>query len=185
MALAVAFTAVDAELKMSAVVRRAGRTKFGVWVVKHVIAPLDSWSIRRTGDASSRDRLGPILLLTTTGRKTGQPRTTPLFYMRTQNDGLVICNVRPPSERSNPWVLNVQANPVVGVQIGLQSNRYLARSATPAELEEYWPRLVTIWPAYNNFLEEGGERTLFVLEPEGRAVNRKTFAKPAWQAQSN
>ena len=170
---------------MSAVVRRAGRTKFGVWAVKHLIAPLDRWSIQRTGNASSGDRLGPILLLTTSGRKSGKPRTTPVFYMRAEEDRLVICNVRPPSERSNPWVVNVQANPVVRVQIGRQSNRYWARSATQAELEEYWPRLVTIWPAYDNFLKEGGERTIFVLEPEGRTVNPEAFAKTASQAQSN
>ena len=40
----------------------------------------------------------PVLLLTTTGRRSGQPRTTPLFYVRDE-DALVVCNVRPSSER--------------------------------------------------------------------------------------
>jgi hypothetical protein len=42
---------------------------------------------------------------------------------------------------------------------------YHAREATAEEMERYWPQLVRIWPAYRAFYEQGGERTIFVLEP--------------------
>jgi hypothetical protein len=49
----------------------------------------------------------PVLLLTMTGRRSGQ---IPLFFLR-NGDDLVVCNVRPPSERPNPWPLNIRTNP--------------------------------------------------------------------------
>ncbi len=51
------------------------------------------------------------------------------------------------------------------VQIGSQSRTYRAREATPAELEGYWPQLVSVWPAYERFYRQGGQRSVFVLEP--------------------
>lgn len=57
-----------------------------------------------------------MLLLTTTGRRTGRQRTVPLLYVH--DDGkLVVCNVSPGFERPNPWVLNLRANPRAFVRL--------------------------------------------------------------------
>ena len=105
----------------------------------------------------------PILLLTTTGRRSGQPRTTPLFYVR-DGDALVVCNVRPPSERPNPWPLNVRANPAVSIRIGGVTERRTAREATREEIDRLWPRLVTVWPPYERFYAQTHERSIFILD---------------------
>lgn len=66
------------------IVQRLGATRIGVWTIKHLIAPLDRWLYLRTGGrrVALGKPLAPTLLLTTTGRRSGQPRTTPVFYYR-------------------------------------------------------------------------------------------------------
>lgn len=105
-----------------------------------------------------------VLLLTVVGRRSGRPRTTPLFYLR---DGtrLVVCNVRPVGERSNPWVANVRAAGRVMVEIGGQRREVRAREADAEEVARYWPGFVRLWPTYDRHFRATGERTLFVLEP--------------------
>jgi deazaflavin-dependent oxidoreductase (nitroreductase family) len=150
-----------------AVLARLGGTRFGVWTVRHVFSPLDRWFYRRTGGrrTSTGRPIGPILLLTHTGRRSGREHTTPVFYLR---DGarLVICNVHPHYERANPWTLNIRAQPLVRAQVGREMGTYHAREATEAEVERYWPSLVAIWPPYQTHLDGGGTRSVFVLEPE-------------------
>jgi deazaflavin-dependent oxidoreductase (nitroreductase family) len=94
------------------ILKQLGATRPGVWVIRHVVAPLDRRLYRWTNGRflSAGRPLAPTLLLTTTGRKSGQPHTTPLFYLR---DGprLILCNVNPGFERPNPWTLNIRARP--------------------------------------------------------------------------
>ncbi len=132
----------------------------------HFVSPLDRWLYRRTGGqrVSTGRPLGPLLLLTTTGRRTGMERTTPVFYLR-DGDRLVVCNVNPGFERPNPWTLNLRANPVARVQVGPVSGVYQAREASEAEVERYWPDLVKVWPAYQTHYDRSGQRLVFLLEP--------------------
>lgn len=145
--------------------QRLGATGVGVWAIKHLIAPLDRWFYRRTnGRLLTLGRpLAPTLLLTTTGRKSGQQRTTPVFYLQ-DGDRVILCNVNPGFERPNPWTLNIRANPVVQVQIGAQTQPYAAREATAAEAAHYWPQLVALWPAYQHHFAQSGQRFIFILE---------------------
>jgi deazaflavin-dependent oxidoreductase (nitroreductase family) len=110
----------------------------------------------------------PVVLLTTTGHCSGKPRTVPVFYLRS-GDSFVICNVRPPGERANPWVGNVRADPTVRLEISGLLLRGRARPATEAELAGIWPQLVAIWPALQTFFSAGGERSVFVVEPVRQA----------------
>lgn len=86
-----------------------------------------------------------VLLLTTTGRKSGQPRTTPLVYMELGDDALVYPS-NGGKETSPAWWLNLQANPAAEVQIGKAVHAVRARAATEAEYEELWPKAA----AYNS-----------------------------------
>jgi deazaflavin-dependent oxidoreductase (nitroreductase family) len=130
------------------------------------LSPLDRRLYRWTGGqgiAFGRP-LAPRLLLTTTGRHTGQERTVPIFYMR-EGDRLISCNGNPGFERPNPWTLNLRAHLWARVQIGSMQGTYQAREATAAEVARYWPRLVRIWPAYQTHFDRSGQRTIFILEP--------------------
>ena len=150
----------------SAVLRRLGATRLGVWLIKHVISPLDRRLYQRTGGqrVTLGKPLGPLLLLTTTGRRTGKEHTTPVYYLR-DGDRLVLCNVNPGFEHPNPWTLNLLAKPLARVQIGSERSICQAREASEAEVEHYWPQLVQVWPAYETFYRRSGRRLIFLLEP--------------------
>lgn len=152
--------------------RHFGGASLGVWVIKHILSPLDRLLYRWTGGRGSGiiSRLGrplaPRLLLTTTCRHSGLQRTVPVFYLR-EGDRLIICNVNPGFERPNPWPLNLRAHPVAHVRIGATSGTYRAREATDEEVARIWPQLVHIWPAYQTHYDRSGQRSIFLLEPTG------------------
>jgi F420H(2)-dependent quinone reductase len=127
-----------------------------------LISPFQRWVIRTTGGRVTLTRK-PVLLLTAIGRRSGQPRTIPLLYLR-DGDNLIVCNVRPPGERRNPWPLNVRANPEVTIRISGVAERRRVREAGPEELERLWPSLVALWPPYERFFARTHERAIFVLE---------------------
>jgi deazaflavin-dependent oxidoreductase (nitroreductase family) len=106
----------------------------------------------------------PVLLLTAVGRRSGRPWTVPLLYLR-DGDSLIVCNVRPPGERRNPWPLNVRANPEVTIRINGMAESRVARDADLEEIERLWPRLVALWPPYERFFEQTHDRAIFVLQP--------------------
>ncbi len=158
---------VQTEQSTTSLVRRLGATRAGVWTIKHIVSPLDRWLYQRSSGRLmlTGKPVGRILLLTTTGRKSGLDRTTPVFYLR-DGEKVILCNVNPGFEKPNPWTLNLRANPVARVQIGAEHMTLHARVANEAEIEQYWPRLIAMWPAYQTHYDRSGQRTLFVLEPD-------------------
>jgi deazaflavin-dependent oxidoreductase (nitroreductase family) len=128
--------------------------------------PLQRWLYVKGGGRVSLTGRAPVLLLTTTGRRTGLARTVPLLYV---GDGgrLVVCNVNPGFERPNPWILNLRADPRARVQLRRDVFDVTAREASAAEVERYWRRLTRIWPAYQAFYDKGGKRSVFILQPVG------------------
>ncbi len=161
-----AFDAIGKALRGLA--QRLGGTRLGVLAIGRIVSPLQRQLYRRTGGRLSLTGRAPVLLLTTTGRRTGKARTVPLLYIR-DGDRLVICNVNPGFERPNPWTLNLRAGPHAQVQIGRGTSRVQAHVASEDELDRYWPQLTKMWPAYQAFYDKGGKRSVFVLEPEGQS----------------
>jgi F420H(2)-dependent quinone reductase len=149
-------------------IRRVGNTRVGVLVIGRVFSPLQRRLYRLTGGRISLTGGAPVLLMTTTGRRSGLPRTVPLLYVR-DGDRLVICNVNPGFERPNPWTLNLRAQPRAQVQVGAETFSVTSHEATGDELESYWPQLTQIWPAYETFYKNGGKRSVFILEPSPRS----------------
>ena len=147
--------------------QRLGATRIGVAMIGRIVSPLQRQLYRRSHGRLSLTGRAPVMLLTTIGRRTGQPRTVPVFYIR-DSERFVVCNVNPGFEQPNPWTLNLLANPAASVEIRGTTTAVLGRVATEDEISRYWPRLVELWPAYQAFYERGGIRTLFVLEPDGQ-----------------
>jgi deazaflavin-dependent oxidoreductase (nitroreductase family) len=94
----------------------------------------------------------PVLLLTTTGRSSGQQRTTPLIYQRFGDDYLLVASKggapTPPA-----WYRNLQANPDVDVQIKGDKFPARARTATPDEKPDMWRAMTSVWPDYDRYQE--------------------------------
>jgi F420H(2)-dependent quinone reductase len=92
----------------------------------------------------------PVVLLTTTGRKTGQPRTSPLIFLR-DGDRVIIAASRSGTDKTPMWYLNLKANPKVQAQIKKEVLDLNARDATEEERTEYWPRLVELYPDFEDY----------------------------------
>lgn len=98
------------------------------------------------------ERIGRVsmLLLRTTGRKTGQQRTAALLYHRDGDDHVVVGS-KGGSDTPPAWLLNLQASPEVEVQVGTRRFNARARIATDAERRRLWPEVTRIWPQYDRY----------------------------------
>ena len=103
-----------------------------------------------------------VLLLTTTGRKTGKERTTPLVYMPHGND-VIIYPSNGGKESPPAWWLNLQTNPAATIQIGNTSRRIQARPVTPEEHAQIWPKAEAYNPHWRNYAKTIS-RPLVILE---------------------
>ena len=92
----------------------------------------------------------PVALLTTTGRKTGQPRVSPLLYLR-DGDRVIVVASRGGSDRNPLWYLNLKADPKVQVQIKDEVLQLTARDATDDEPATLWPQLVKMYPDFDDY----------------------------------
>lgn len=90
------------------------------------------------------------LLLTTTGRRSGEKHTTPLIYQRHGDDYLVVAS-KGGADQPPAWYLNLQAEPEVEVQVKGEKFRARARTATTAEKPGLWSVMTRAWPAYDDY----------------------------------
>lgn len=92
----------------------------------------------------------PILLLTTQGRKSGEPRTVPLIYRQVGELSVVIAS-KGGSAAHPAWFLNILDNPEVEVQIKADVFPARARIAEGAEREALWAEAASAWPQYDTY----------------------------------
>jgi deazaflavin-dependent oxidoreductase (nitroreductase family) len=90
----------------------------------------------------------PILLFTTKGRKTGQPRTIAIIYTQV-GDKYVIIASKGGSPTHPLWYLNMLEDPNVEVQIKGDTFKARARTAETPEREQLWAEAVKTWPNYD------------------------------------
>jgi deazaflavin-dependent oxidoreductase (nitroreductase family) len=92
----------------------------------------------------------PTLLLTTTGRQSRTPDTTPLIYGRSGDDYLIVAS-RGGAPRHPNWYLNLRAQSEVKVQVLGDSFTARARTAGDGENPALWSIMTQIWPAYDEY----------------------------------
>lgn len=124
------------------------------------------WIYQVSGGRIWRRNAGmPILLLTTTGRKSGEPRPVALQHLKDGDDFVVIASYA--GEPKHPaWFLNLQAHPDATVQVGKQVTRVRAREAEGEEREQLWRRIVEADDAYDVYRGRAERRIpVVLLEP--------------------
>lgn len=111
-----------------------------------------TWIFKKT-----KGRLGdkflkgaPVGILTTIGRKTGEPRESPLLYLR-EGDRVVVVASHGGRADSPMWYLNLKANPKVTFQDKTGVLNLTARDATVAERAEYWPKLNAMYSEFDTY----------------------------------
>lgn len=92
----------------------------------------------------------PVALVTTIGRKTGEPRVVPLLFLREGNRVVLVAS-QGGSDKHPLWYLNLKADPKATVQIKNEVLNLTARDATEQERAEYWPKLTAFYKGFEDY----------------------------------
>ena len=140
----------------------ASRNRTPGWA--QLFLPIHRWLYQHTGGVLGH-RLGPqrTLLLTTTGRRSGRPRTLPLQYFRGPSGQLFAVGSNWGNDRPPAWYLNLLAEPRVQVQLGRQRFAALATSASREERARLWPWLVARAPVFARYQQLAAREIPLVL----------------------
>lgn len=129
------------------------------------------WKIHRTLYTRSRGRVGhhflgmTTLLLTTIGRKSGEPRSTALMYLQ-DGPALAVVASNLGSDKPPAWWLNLKSNPVARVRLGAETRRVQGREATEEERAGLWPRFVDMYADYAAYEQATSRKIpIVLLEP--------------------
>ncbi|MBT7070579.1 MAG: nitroreductase family deazaflavin-dependent oxidoreductase [Anaerolineae bacterium] len=108
----------------------------------------------------------PVIVLTTTGAKSGVPRTVPLLGLVKGDDVFLIASNWGQAHHPS-WYYNLKANPEAQLSIGKETGQYIARDATDPEREEYWVEAVNMYAGYAEYKKRISTRKIpmFILSP--------------------
>ena len=131
-----------------------------------ILPPIDRVLNRITGGRVVLSAsLVPSLVLTTTGRKTGQPRRAPMATLPT-DDGFLVVGSNFGKEHHPAWTANLLAHPEATVTFKGEDIPVVARLLDPDEKADVWPELLKVWPAWTSYTERSGrDLRVFKLEP--------------------
>lgn len=135
--------------------------------LRKLITDGNVWLLKISKGKIGNSFLGvPVLLMTTTGRKSGQPRTHPLYYLR-NGERVILVASNAGTESDPAWLLNMLADPGVTVDVGGVQRKMLGRVATAEEKTELWPELTSLFPSWQ-MMEDRSARSfkVVILEPE-------------------
>ena len=117
------------------------------------------------GRIGGRVGKAPVLLLTTTGRKSGQKRTAPVVYLR-DGERYVVINTNAGNAKVPAWSLNLAADPEAEVEVGRKKLRVRARVAEGEERAELWRKHIDQYAGFDEYdAELDREPKVVVLEP--------------------
>ena len=121
-------------------------------VVVRLMTAANVWIYRLSGGRLGATFLrgAPVCLVTTTGKRSGQPRTVALLYLA-DGDDIVLVASKGGMSHHPAWYHNMVAHPEVQVQIGAITRTMRARRASDAEKAALWPKLVTMYRDYDDY----------------------------------
>lgn len=134
-----------------------------------VVPPTDRAVHRLTrGRVVLSRMLVPSLVLTTTGRKSGLARETPLACVPDEQGGWWVVGSNFGREQHPAWTGNLLAHPEATVSYAAKLTTVSADLLDDDAKAEVWPRLVAVWPAYDDYVVSSGRNIrVFHLVPEG------------------
>lgn len=132
-----------------------------------VVPPMDRALHRLTGGRVILSRLlVPSMVLTTTGRKSGQLRESPLACVPDGDGGWWVVGSNFGREQHPAWTGNLIAEPRASVSFEGRSTAVHANLLTDEQKAEVWPQLTAVWPAYDDYVEASGRNIrVFHLVP--------------------
>ena len=137
------------------------------WIAEHIELYRTDPAKAHDWDSSSLGGPGvlPTLLLTTTGRNSGEPRSLPLIYGNVGDSYAIIASKG--GMPTHPlWYRNLEANPQCELMVGAKAVTATARTAEDEERQKIWDQMAKIYPPYLDY-QKATERTIpvVVLDP--------------------
>jgi deazaflavin-dependent oxidoreductase (nitroreductase family) len=141
----------------------------GAWVFQRTLYPVDKLLYKRTDGRLTVPGLMaglPVIMLTTTGAKSGEPRSMPLVGIPLGDD-LAVIGSNYGQQRTPGWVYNLEADPTATVSYRDRTVEVTARAASDAETDEAFEIAASFYPGYGKYRARASHRTIrvFVLEP--------------------
>lgn len=162
------------------------RTRVFAWLYPKVGPRVDPVVYRRTsGSAAARIYGLPALLLTTTGARSGQPRTATLIYVRDGDDFAVVGTNF--GKRHHPaWTENLLAHPDATVEVGPVRITIRAALADESAWDRLWQKFLAVYPGYDSYLARSGRRPrIFLLAPVAGSPGEQPGDAPRQTTESN
>jgi len=165
-------TDLDYEVSQPNVFQRAiqalGSTKPVAWVFQRTLYPMDRVLYSRSGGRITVPGIMaglPVIMVTTTGARSGQARTMPLLGIP-MGDAIAVLGTNYGQKPTPGWVYNLRADPAATVGYRGRSVDVVARLATEAETEEAFVLAAQVYPAFNDYKDriDGREVSAFVLD---------------------
>jgi len=157
---------------MQSALLRLGATAGGTAVFAAVLGPLDRVAYRLTGGRRTLGRsLGalPVVMLTTTGARTGQTRTTPLNAFPVADD-LAVIGTNYGRGTTPGWAHNLRANPQATLSHLGRTVSVVARPATAEQYEAVFAEAIRVYAGYARYRKKAvNEVPVFILKSEGAA----------------
>jgi F420H(2)-dependent quinone reductase len=136
------------------------------WRVQNLVTQTHNWIFRK-----SRGRFlgtfdgAPLCVLRTRGAKSGKLRESPVIYLA-DGDRMVMVGSIGGNPKNPFWYHNLKANPDCEVDVAGGRRSMRAREASEAEADQLWPRLLEMWPAWNDYMKRTDRRfPVMILEP--------------------
>lgn len=144
-------------------------SKLGAKIASRALPPLDKTILKRTQNRASLTSLLsgiPVIVLTTTGAKSGLPRTVPLLGVVKGEDVFLIASNWGQAKHPS-WYYNPKANPEAHLSFNGKDGMYLARAANDEERENYWAEAVEMYAGYAEYKKriKAREIPMFILSP--------------------
>lgn len=136
------------------------------WILSKTLTPLD---VMLKGSRFAPSRFGlnlPLCFLTTTGRKSAEPRTVPLLFVTPPAGGYGVAATNFGRTSHPGWAHNLEADPAATLEVDGETTAVVARRADADEVLEIWPLFDGIWPGYEEYREIAPrDIKVFILTP--------------------
>lgn len=150
-------------------VERFAYTRAGTWLILNVASRLDPQVNQLTGGrVSVASLIGlPLVLLTTTGAKTGLQRTVALVFF-SKGDNIILIASNGGKAKHPAWYHNLRAHPQAQLYIRGKSQTCVAREAEGDEREVLWAEAVRVYAGYEAYQQRARDRRIpvMVLSPQ-------------------
>ncbi len=150
-------------------VMRITATRLVAGILPKIAPKVDPWVLSKSNGNTTLTSIltgTPVIILTSTGAKSGLPRSTPLLCIEDQ--GKVILIATNFGQAHHPsWYYNLKKNPVCQVRYKNFARDFIARETTPEEYARYWDEAVQLYAGYQNYRDRITTRMtpIMVLEP--------------------